>query len=542
MSATSAAASALPPVGSARATPATPSKTFANVLQQQTAPAAAQTHTENETGSTDAAKRFPKHRRDDIPAIARAGGQPSPAPLASPTLPVADRPRPTSQPPSLDNDLGGDAVPGATDTAATGQQDLPGASPTSAMATSSDSSDLIAGTSTTSAITSGTSTAGISAGGTSAAGASGESGARATAGPPSPAGDPHSPSTPSSVTAHLLALPAPAASLDAADRASAALHDASQQANAKSAQGQSSVPAQVTPVVSAGGRGASSGHLPSPANPSQTVGPHPAPVALPAQTPPQSATGNGAQPHHESRDDARAGKQTDPAQDPASTNLPAATQDLNPSLPPMVLPPAQLAMSTPPPAPPSSLAASTGNPPSAPAGITAQPTSAVDPAPAPALSAIAAARLIRTAAGSELRVGTRSEDFGAISIHTVLGRDQLSAHISLENEHLTSVLAGHLPSLQQSLADRLGQAPGTRAAVTLTAGIAADAGQTNHRHAGHDAANQGQGGSPAQHDRGRDSSVSAADRTGTARGTSRDLPLYATASAAALPGRLDIRI
>ena len=89
------------------------------------------------------------------------------------------------------------------------------------------------------------------------------------------------------------------------------------------------------------------------------------------------------------------------------------------------------------------------------------------PDPAAALSKVDAARLVRSAAGSELRVGVHSEDFGNLTIHATLGRDQLSAHISTESERLGAALSTHLSSIDDTLADRLGKGLSLRTTVSV---------------------------------------------------------------------------
>ena len=159
------------------------------------------------------------------------------------------------------------------------------------------------------------------------------------------------------------------------------------------------------------------------------------------------------------------------------------------------------------------------------------------------LSAIAAARLIRTAAGSELRVGTHSEEFGAVTIRTVLGREQVSAHISFDSEHLGSALSTQLSSLQESIEGRLQQSMGVRASVSVSAGTGAEIAKDARESAGGNASGQPTNSSArngsGQRQQGNNPSYFSNDvATGGDRGSSA----AAYSNPALHQGRLDIRI
>ncbi|MDR3736128.1 MAG: hypothetical protein P4L10_11395 [Acidobacteriaceae bacterium] len=64
---------------------------------------------------------------------------------------------------------------------------------------------------------------------------------------------------------------------------------------------------------------------------------------------------------------------------------------------------------------------------------------------------INAAKLIQSIGQSEMRVGMRSAEFGAISIHTLATRDELSAQISLDHADLAKAITAHLPEMQARL-------------------------------------------------------------------------------------------
>ncbi len=158
------------------------------------------------------------------------------------------------------------------------------------------------------------------------------------------------------------------------------------------------------------------------------------------------------------------------------------------------------------------------------------------------LSNVDVARLIKTAAGSELRVATRSEDFGVMTIHTVLGHEQMSAHISLESERLSSALSTHLVSMQEMLENRLGSGLGVRASVTF----GTDPGGAGSQSAGHGGASQSstsQGSGEQSGGQQQNSYMSrAALFTGNAAGEIAGLTTPAAFGMTKAHGRLDIRI
>ncbi len=164
------------------------------------------------------------------------------------------------------------------------------------------------------------------------------------------------------------------------------------------------------------------------------------------------------------------------------------------------------------------------------------------------LTSVGAARLLKTMAGSELRVGTQSADLGAVTIRTVLGREQMQAHISFENERMGSALSSHL--LGGTLEDRLGQSLGVRASVTLSAGTEAGTGQSGRETAHQTSTGQFGGQSGSGNGGGRDGSgrygaeaavsgVSHHGRDGVGLSVSRSMQY---GGAAAVEGRLDIRV
>ncbi len=83
--------------------------------------------------------------------------------------------------------------------------------------------------------------------------------------------------------------------------------------------------------------------------------------------------------------------------------------------------------------------------------------------PQPHTSALATARLVQSVGRSEMQVSLHSEDLGRLTVRTSLGRDALSAQITLDNPQLGSLLNTHAPSIEQKLAD----AHGLRASVTI---------------------------------------------------------------------------
>ena len=120
---------------------------------------------------------------------------------------------------------------------------------------------------------------------------------------------------------------------------------------------------------------------------------------------------------------------------------------------------------------------------------TTQPRSADATDPAAPLSRVDVARLVRSVSGSELRVGVHSEEFGAVTIHAALGREQLSAHISTENERLGSALSAHLSSMQGNLDDRLGKGFTLKTTVSVSSDSSTGS-STNRESAGHESSAQ----------------------------------------------------
>lgn len=160
------------------------------------------------------------------------------------------------------------------------------------------------------------------------------------------------------------------------------------------------------------------------------------------------------------------------------------------------------------------------------------------------LTSVGAARLLKSVAGSELRVGTQSADLGAVTIRTVLGREQMQAHISFENERMGSALSAHL--LGGSLEDRLGQSLGVRASVTLSAGADAGTGQSGQEAARDAMTGQaGSGNGSSREGSGRNAAQMALGNfggygsSGAGSSVSRSMQSGGTA---VMEGRLDIRV
>lgn len=65
--------------------------------------------------------------------------------------------------------------------------------------------------------------------------------------------------------------------------------------------------------------------------------------------------------------------------------------------------------------------------------------------------AVKSARLIQRMGEAEIRVGMRSSDFGDVSISTAVGRNSISAQISLDHADLAKAIAAHLPEVQARL-------------------------------------------------------------------------------------------
>ncbi len=99
------------------------------------------------------------------------------------------------------------------------------------------------------------------------------------------------------------------------------------------------------------------------------------------------------------------------------------------------------------PAATSTAASSTQNAPARPTDASAAAASQTPQA----VPVINTAKLIQSVGQTEMRVGMRSSEFGAISIHTSATRDTLSAEISLDHADLAKALAAHLPEMQTRL-------------------------------------------------------------------------------------------
>ena len=131
------------------------------------------------------------------------------------------------------------------------------------------------------------------------------------------------------------------------------------------------------------------------------------------------------------------------------------------------------ASATPPamPASPIPAQATTASAQGSPSDAAALPSTAATPAETVVpLGKIEVARLVRSVAGSELRVGVRSAEFGQVNIRAALGRDQISAHVVTESERLGSALSAHLASMPSSAEDR----PGTGVALKTTVSVTSD--------------------------------------------------------------------
>ena len=262
----------------------------------------------------------------------------------------------------------------------------------------------------------------------------------------------------------------------------------------------------------------------------------------------QSAESNQRQPHHDPKPDAAnptADRHTKNGLSDNQTDLPSnpVSAPVRPSSPPQQSI-AAASIPTPAPsapvqgaaAPGSSLRESLTAPSATVAG--GQPSAA---APSP-LSAVETARLVKTAAGSELRVATRSDEFGLMTIRTVLGQQQISAHISLENERLTSILSGHLSTIQERLESSLGTGLAVKATVSLGSESSHPGNQGSDRENNRESAGaQGQ----SQQSTGRQREGGHA--TGSSHSNSSDRGRFVAAASAATVattsrGRLDIHI
>ncbi len=288
-------------------------------------------------------------------------------------------------------------------------------------------------------------------------------------------------------------------------------------------------------------------HVPAPRHgqgPTQPIAPaHTAAESV--RSAPSASNEEGGQPRQDAKNDSRqSGKDSGTKVESAAVSAP----DQKLELPPVALtakfePQTMVMVATPSPQTNSSTSEQESSGPASAAVSSSAGTDAAAPAESPALSSIGAARLMQTAAGSELRVGTRSDEFGAVTIHTVLGRGELSAHISLENEHLGSALSTHLSSLQGSLGERLGQSLGVRASVSVSAGPGTEAGQSG-RDGARNAAAGGQMSSGTRQGSSSRQQESAPTvwSSNAAPGHDRAARAFPLSNTAAGQGRLDIRI
>jgi len=72
------------------------------------------------------------------------------------------------------------------------------------------------------------------------------------------------------------------------------------------------------------------------------------------------------------------------------------------------------------------------------------------------MSGISTARLIQTMGESQMRVGMHSNEFGDISIRTVVSQQQMQTQISVDHSELGSALSAHIPSIQTKLGSEYG--------------------------------------------------------------------------------------
>ena len=125
-------------------------------------------------------------------------------------------------------------------------------------------------------------------------------------------------------------------------------------------------------------------------------------------------------------------------------------------------------------------------------------------------------------AGSEMRVGMRTVDFGNISIRTSLAREVLSAQISLDHNGLGQALSAHLPEMEA----KLSQGYGVKANVEVIGGNSSFSGNSG---------NNSQGGQTGRQ--------TYSTLTSTATGAlSQTTPTILPAGALPSTSRLDIRI
>ena len=268
----------------------------------------------------------------------------------------------------------------------------------------------------------------------------------------------------------------------------------------------------------------------------------------------QAAESNQRQPHHDPKSDAAnptADRHTknslsDDQTDQTSNPVPALVRPS--SAPQQSI--AAASIPTPAPAAPVQEPAAPGSSPRE--ALTAPSATVAGEQPSPAapspLSAVETARLVKTAAGSELRVATRSDEFGLMTIHTVLGQQQISAHISLENERLTSILSGHLSTIQERLESSLGPGLGVKATVSLGSESSHPGNQgSNHRENTRESAGaqgQSQQSTNRQREDGRATARPQSSPQSNSSGRGRFVAAAASAATVAPTsrGRLDIHI
>lgn len=146
----------------------------------------------------------------------------------------------------------------------------------------------------------------------------------------------------------------------------------------------------------------------------------------------------------------------------------------------------------------------------------------------PQTASLHTARLLQTAGSSEMRVGLRSEEFGNITIHTTLGREQISARISVDSGQLGSALSVHLPAMQEKLEQHFG----LNASVALD-GLSGGATSGGNQTGADNRSGQQSDGQTSRH----------LEIDPTPRSTATTSDPYPLAAAIVSPrGRLDIRI
>jgi hypothetical protein len=80
-------------------------------------------------------------------------------------------------------------------------------------------------------------------------------------------------------------------------------------------------------------------------------------------------------------------------------------------------------------------------------------TDAAESAPA---SGINTANVIQKMSETEMRVGMRSVDFGAISIRTSVSQQQMTAQISVDHSDLGKAISAHIPAMEAKICGELG--------------------------------------------------------------------------------------